>query len=223
MDNSKLSTVYSQNAAKSFKILCFKLLEQAYCSVLNKKMVDRNWDENAITELLVNCLNENPKTIQLYITASTEKRLLSNDTKCIPSKVDSLPRIDIIIGGFEQTEETKERVSYCMEAKNLYNHDFKKKGNSSNTSANAYAERYIRTGIDNILNEHYPCDSLLLGYVLVGNICEAMEKINKILIKSSRTNEVIAPFTEESCTRLVFGLSHHPKGKSIKHCFLLFS
>lgn len=223
MDNFYFSIPIIQGATESFKMICFRLLEQAYQSLLATGVVNRDWEENAITEVLVNCFNENPETKRLCLTAITEKKKTVKDMMYAPSTVDNLPRIDIKLGGFCWDKNYFDRIAYYMEAKNLYGQSFKKTGHSHSTSAKAYAKRYVSTGIDHILSGYYPYNTLLLGYVLVGSIDDAMGRINQNLIKTSRKSESVYLDNMEDFPHLVLGLSRHPDGKSIEHCFLLFS
>lgn len=221
MNEISLERKHIQNAFNSFKALCFRLLDIAYCKVLKNENVDYSWDENAISEALAKYIENNEMATQLHISANLEKRLIAEDSP-VPPRVDNLPRIDIIISGFEWTQN-EHRVKYYMEAKNLYCKNFKKPQNSNCTSAISYVKRYIKTGINNLLCEHYPKDTLLLGYVLIGTINDAIAKVNQDLMNNSRKDENIHLEDREDFPHLTFGLSHHPKGKIIEHCFLLFS
>lgn len=216
-----LNKGYIESADSSFKMICLHLLEIAYCQMLDAHIVTCEWGENAITEMLGNCINGNPEAIQQCITVNVEKRLLNEDWSVTPSFVDDAPRIDIMIGGFSFGPVTS-RVHCYMEAKNLYCLDFIKTGNSSKTSSTYYANRYITTGIDNLLQGHYPSDTLLLGYVLNGNVQEAIDKINLDLTNVARMNEAISMIDSSNFPNLQLGISNHPNGMEIGHCFLLF-
>ena len=220
MNEINLERKHIQNAFNSFKALCFSLLDIAYFKVLKNETVDYSWDENAISEAIAKYIEEDEKATQLHISAKLEKRLFAEKSP-VPPRVDNLPRIDIIISGFEWTQNER-RVKYYMEAKNLYCKNFKKPQNSNCTSANFYVKRYINTGVNNLLSEHYPKDTLLLGYVLIGTIKDAIAKVNQNLMDNSRKDENIHLECRVDFPHLVFGLSHHPKGKIIEHCFLHF-
>lgn len=221
MGNGGLASGYVASAGISFKMICLHLLEMAYCEVCNARIVTCEWDENAISEVLTSSMNANPETIQCYITAIVEKRLLNGDLYSAPSSVDDAPRIDIMIGGFT-SDPNVARTQCYMEAKNLYCQNFVKSGNKSITSSSAYAQRYIDTGIDNLLIRYYPGDTLLLGYVLNGTVQPAIDIINARLANCTRTGETILTTIRPEFPCLVLGLSNHPNGMAIDHCFLQF-
>lgn len=221
MGNSGLSDNYVADAAQSFKMICIGLLDVAYAEIATSGRVTREWQENAISEIVADRMNANPTTIQMHITAIVEKRLLSDDLSQAQPTVDNAPRIDIKIGGFEWSQNEK-RVAYYMEAKNLYSHDFQKTNNTTITQSSAYAKRYIKTGIDHLLCGYYPEEALLLGYVLVGTVHEAVDKVNTHLKEDGRDSEHINLGTSSFFPHLVFGISGHPNGKSVEHCYMAF-
>lgn len=222
MSNIGLASNFVTDASSSFKMLCLSLLDIAYAEVFAAKKVDREWDENAVTEVLVCSMNENPVTISRHITAITEKRLLpENLVDSLPS-VDSAYRIDIKIGGFGWNNNKEYRVEYFMEAKNLYCQSFMKANNTRLTSHTHYVQRYINTGIGNLLDGHYPSDTLLLGYVLVGTVSCAINLLNDYLTKASRNRETISVRQQSYFPHLEMGQSNHPHGMMIEHCFLAF-
>lgn len=217
----RLSNSFVSDASSSFKIVCLELLEAAYTKVLASGVVTREWDENAISEVLVSGINDDSGAISKHITAITEKRLLPKGLANALSSVDDAYRIDIKIGGFGWSKE-EYRTKYFMEAKNLYCNSFTKKGNKCKTSPDKYAQRYINTGIDNLLNGHYPVNTLLLGYVLEGTVHEAVKLLNKHLAKNSRRKEKIVLRKGVVFHHLKFATSKHPEKVSIEHCFLSF-
>ena len=145
MGNSGLSDNYVGDAAQSFKMICIGLLDVAYTEIATSGRVTSEWQENAISEIVADRMNANPTTIQRHITAIVEKRMVSDDLSQAQPVVDNAPRIDIKIGGFEWSSNEK-RVSFYMEAKNLYSQDIKKVNNTTITSSTAYAKRYINSG-----------------------------------------------------------------------------
>lgn len=221
MSNMGLASVYVVDAASSFKMICIGLLNTAYSEVYLSRAVTRDFDENAVTEALVYSINENPATIKMHITAITEKKLLPEGLHNALPTVDDAFRVDIKLGGFGWSRE-EYRTEYYMEAKNLYCQPFKKTGNASITSPGHYAKRYIDTGIDNLLSGHYPSDTLLLGYVLVGTVKEAVNLLNQYLTKRTRSTETIVLQSKEEFPYLQIGMSIHPNGATLEHCFLSF-
>ena len=221
MGNRGLSGNYVTDAAQSFKMICIGLLDVAYTEIAASGKVTNEWQENAISEIIAKTINDNPTAIQRHITVETEKRLVLDDLSLAQPMVDNAPRIDIKIGGFEWRPNEK-RVAYYMEAKNLYGHDFQKLSNTTVTQSSAYAKRYIQTGIDHLLSGYYPVDTLLLGYVLVGTVPEAVDVVNTHLKENGRGSERISLRTITLFPHLVFGTSGHPNGKGVEHCYLVF-
>lgn len=222
MGNMGLSGGFISDAGLSFRIVCLHLLEMAYCEVRTTCSIDRKWTENAISEALKESINKNEETLRMFITAEVEIRQLPVDLSMMPSKVDDAPRIDIKVGGFDTRKETLSRVCYYMEAKNLYASDFQKTGHTGYVSSTYYAKRYISTGIDHLLNGYYPGNTILLGYVLVGTVQVAVDKVNQNLVNNSRGAECISLRVHTEYPTLELGRSIHPNRISLDHCFLLF-
>lgn len=221
MNSMGLASVHVADAASSFKMICIGLLDMAYSELCSAKVITRDFDENAITEALAYCINANPATIKMHITAITEKKLLPEGLQDVLPTVDDAYRIDVKLGGFGWSGE-EYRTEYYMEAKNLYCQSFTKTGNTSITSPGRYAQRYIDTGIDNLLNGHYTSDTLLLGYVLVGTVKEAVDLLNHYLTKRTRGTEMIAPHNYAEFPHIQIGRSLHSNSVTLEHCFLSF-
>ena len=105
---------------------------------------------------------------------------------------------------------------------NLYANDFQKTNHLSYVSSTHYAKRYISTGIDHLLSGYYPENTMLLGYVLVGTVHDAVYKVNQNLVNDSRGTESIKLQVYEEFPALVLGVSAHPNGMGLDHCFLQF-
>ena len=222
MGNVGLNGGFISDAGLSFKMVCLHLLELAYCEVRTTCSIDKDWTENAISEALKKSINDNDETIRMHITAEMEVKQLPENLSAMPSKVDDAPRIDIKVGGFDTGKETSSRVCYNMEAKNLYANDFKKSGHTSVFSSTYYAKRYISTGIDHLLGGYYQVNTILLGYVLVGTVEAAVDKVNQNLENDSRGTESIDLKVDAGYPALVFGASVHSNGMELDHCFLQF-
>ena len=216
-----LGSGFISDAGASFKMVCLHLLEMAYCDVRTTCFIDKDWTENAISEALKKSINDNEEAIWMHITAEVEVRQLPEDLWLMPSKVDDAPRIDIKVGGFD-LGDVPSRLCYYMEAKNLYAGDFRKTGHTSVFSSTHYAKRYISTGIDHLLKGYYSDNTILLGYVLVGTIQSAVDKVNQNIVKDFRNAETINLKVVAEYPALVFGASIHPNGMELEHCFLQF-
>lgn len=222
MGNMGLSGCFISDAGLSFKMVCLHLLEMAYCEARTTCSIDREWTENAISEVLKECINKNNESVRMLITAEVEVRQLPVNLSMIPSKVDDAPRIDLKVGGFDIGKDTPSRVCYYMEAKNLYASGFQKTNHKSYVSSTYYAKRYISTGIEHLLSGYYPDNTILLGYVLVGTVQAAVDKVNQNLVNDSRGTESINLQVQTYYPSLEFGRSSHPNGMQLEHCFLLF-
>jgi len=222
MGNMGLSGGFISDAGLSFKMVCLHLLEMAYCEVRTTCSIDKDWTENAISEALKESINNNEETVRMLVTAEVEVRQLSVDLSMMPPKVDNAPRIDIKVGGFDTGKETPSRVCYYMEAKNLYANDFQKTGHAGSVSSTYYAKRYISTGIEHLLSGYYPENTILLGYVLVGTVQAAVDKVNQNLVNDSRGAESINLQVHTVYPSLEFGTSLHTNGIWLEHCFLQF-
>ena len=185
-------------------------------------IIDKDWTENAISEVLKKGINDHEETIMMHITAEVEVRQLPMSLSLMPTKVDDAPRIDIKVGGFDTRKETTSRVCYYFEAKNLYAYDFRKSGHTSVSSSTNYAKRYITTGINHLLSGYYPSNTILVGYVLVGSVQAAVDKVNRIMINNSRGEESINLQVYAEYPAFVFGASAHTNEIVLEHCFLQF-
>ena len=222
MGNNGLGGGYISDADLSFKMVCLHLLEMAYCEVRTTCTINKDWTENAISEALKKGINDNEETMWMHITAEVEVKQLPTDLSSMPSRVDDAPRIDIKVGGFDTGKEIPSRVCYYMEAKNIYANDFQKTGHTGSVSSTYYAKRYISTGIEHLLSGYYPENTILLGYVLVGTVQAAVYKVNQNLVNDSRGTESIKLQVYEEFPALVLGVSAHPNGMGLDHCFLQF-
>lgn len=221
MDSMGLSGGFVASAGQSFKMICLELLDAAYTEVRAEKVVTQEWEENAISEIIAERMNNNPEAIQRFITVELEKRMIT-EAWCESSvSVNAAPRIDIKIGGFSWNPNLS-RVQCFMEAKNLYGDDFRKANNSTITSSSYYGKRYVLTGINNVLSSHYPGETILLGYVLVGSIQKAVDKVNEQLSLLSRDEERVSMQAQSGFPHLDMGVSRHPNGATMDHYFLLF-
>lgn len=221
MDSMGLSGSFVVNAGQSFKMICLELLDAAYAEVLAEKVVTQEWEENAISEIIAERMNNNPETIQRFITVELEKRLITEDWCETSVSVDAAPRIDFKIGGFNMNPSLS-RVQCFMEAKNLYGYDFQKKKNSTITLSSLYAKRYVITGMDHILRGYYPEEAVLLGYVLAGDVQSVVERVNYQLNQLSRSAERVSVQPRSAFPHLLLGVSSHPGGATIDHYYLLF-
>lgn len=187
-----------------FKERCVTLFIEAYYTSISKKSISLNFDENDITAILHNYIDENPKRLKWSISTNPESHLFDKSVNYTKSFAAKFPRIDMRFVKNWQGVEYK----YFMEAKNL-------KSNNSNSK-----RRYIKTGIDNFLTagSYYNCDGFLVGYILEGAVNDCVEGINKLLKKDKREKEVICKLPGFSIERR---FSNH-NNKELFHLFLNF-
>jgi hypothetical protein len=198
-----LTTSIFLNFQNKFKERCASLFIEAYFSSISSNCISLDFDENDITAILHNYIDENQKRKDWKIFTNLESHQFDkkgNHTKGFAAKFS---RIDMRFSKFWQSEEYK----YYIEAKNLKSND------------SGLKRRYINTGIDNFLagGKYFNCDGFLVGYILEGSVDNCVEGVNKLLRKDNRGNEII----EKTSTFLSIDnhFSKHQE-KEIFHLFL---
>lgn len=183
----------------SFENKCFRLLVYAYQQLnMQKDIKIKTLNENDISELLNKSINESPESISWEITSTTEHKIFNDEQKVEKGFADKQSRIDFKM----QTIYSKKRFYYHIEAKNL-----KEKNRP-------LLKRYIKTGIDNFISKKYH-DGCLVGYLLEGKVVSTISNINKLLVDSSRKNEVLK---KANCDFHYFYYeSNHKEIEIIKH------
>jgi hypothetical protein len=200
---------------------CLALFGEAYLYIRENKKVTIDWDEENISAFFFEYIDKSEKAIALNINISDEHRLFYADILNGKKKAKAASRID-----FRLTTnwlEQKKRLEYYVEAKNLIEDDCNKEGRKSKLNARKSQERYITTGIDNIISGKYPPRSCLVGYVLQGNPNEIVNKINNHLLLKGRATEQLQIFESnienlKSCYH-----SNHTNDHLLNHFLLRFS
>jgi len=188
-----------------FRKRCKTLFIEAYQTSISNKSILLDFDENDITAILHNYIDENPKRKKWKISANREDHLFDKKADQKKGFAAKFPRIDMKYSTFWEGDE----YNYFVEAKNL-------KVNDSDLK-----RRYIKTGIDNFLTDgkYSNCDGFLIGYILDGSIIDCVAGINKLLVKYKRKTEVL-----RSNNFLGFDLfSSNHIIRSLNHIFLLYS
>jgi len=160
-----------------FKKRCTTLFIEAYQTSILNKSISLDFEENDITAIIHNNIDENPKRKKWKIFTNKEDYQFDKKAIQIKGFAAKSARIDMRYSTFWKNEECK----YYAEAKNL-------KANDSGLK-----RRYITTGIDNFLDggKYFDCEGFLVGYILDGTISQCVEGINKLLRKDKRENEII--------------------------------
>lgn len=218
-----ISSNIKQAFVQSFQRKCIELVCFAHEELCANKTIAQDMDEETISTCIYNCVRNNPYTIKLGIHVNIEHRLLPIGYVQTPTLSKQLSRIDFHFEADCWEYRPIVLFEYFMEAKNLYEYNFKKSSNTSETLAKYYYKRYIETGIDHIITGYYPSNTLLLGYVLAGDINPVVDGINSKLSSQNRSSEHLFQVTSlyECNIRGIFS-SNHSVG-CIKHLMLKFT
>lgn len=156
---------------------CIRLLVEAYNQSMTDKLIQLNWEENDITNQLVEYIENNSlKTKNPFIIINFEHNLPNVFAKKTKGFAAKNLRIDLCFATFKSEKEYK----VFFEAKNLKEKD------------SALKRRYIDTGIDNFVTGKYP-SGFLIGYLLEGSVSPTINGINDLLKKDNREKELLYP------------------------------
>jgi hypothetical protein len=199
-----LYTTIFLNFQNKFEERCITLFTEAYNTSISNQSIALSFDENDITAILHNYINENPKRKKWLISTDAENHQFDNTV--IPEKgfAAKFSRIDM---RFTTFWNNKNEYTYYVEAKNIKSKD------------SGLKRRYINTGIDNFLvgGKYNQCDGLLAGYILEGKTDDCISGVNKLLKKDKReTEEVFFNIKENNYQ------SNH-KERNLKHLFFDFA
>lgn len=199
-----LSPTIFHNFQNKFRERCITLFIEAYYTSIANNVITLNFEENDITSILHNYIDENPKRIKWDITTNTENFIFDKSVEYSKGFASKFSRIDL---RFVQRWKREFEYKYYIEAKNLKSND------------SALKRRYIETGIDNFLpkGKYYHCDGFLVGYILEGTVENCREGINKLLKKDNRDKEEI--YKAGSFLSIENHFSKHAE-KEIFHLFL---
>lgn len=218
-----ISSNIKQAFVDSFQQNCIALVCQAHDVLYANLVINQDMDEETISTCIYDCIRNNKYTINQGIHVNIEHRLLPNGYVQNPTPSKQLNRIDFHFEADCWEHSPVVRYEYFMEAKNLYEHNFRKSSNTSDTQANSYFKRYIETGIEHIIKGDYPSNAVILGYVLVGAINPVVDGINSELSSQNRNSEHLfhIPSLYECNIRGTFS-SNHSVGR-IDHLMLKFA
>lgn len=171
-----LNQIIFKKFRNAFENKCFRLIIDAYQTSLSKEEIRLDWNENDISFVLYEKIEDNPRRIEKYkIHISPEFRILK---KALKTKgfADKLPRVDLRMSHFA----IKKEIKYFFEAKRLKEKDSKLK------------RAYINEGMDRFISKKYP-SGCMLGYLLEGNTEETVKGINFLLENGNRKTEILKP------------------------------
>jgi len=198
-----LNTIIYEKFRSAFEQKCFDLIIDAYQTSITEKVIQLDWNENDISQELLEKLDSNPKRLHWSIFATREYHL-SNKVDKHKGFADKLPRIDLKMSNINLGIESK----YFFEAKRL-------KENDSNLKRS-----YIDEGMDRFTSKKYP-SGCMLGYLLQGNVNETVKGINSLLVKDKRNTETLTS-TPNELYKTYFESEHTEIGV-LKHLILDFT
>ena len=209
-----ISNTIQQKFIAAFHQNCIQLVCMAHDELLRLGTVNREMIEDTVSMCIYKCINFDSLPAEYCgIHGDVQHMLPKDDYVQNPIPANLLERIDFHYEADCLESGSRTRYQFFMEAKNLYEYNFKKLKNTSKTIAVSYYKRYINTGIDHVLTDYYPShDTLLLGYVLVGKIAPCVDGINKQLDVLNRTKEHLTPDLTITANNIEMYLSNHPKG-----------
>lgn len=218
-----VSSDIKQAFVLSFQHNCITLVCQAHDALCGCHAITQDMDEETISACIYESVMKNQYTMEQGIHVDIEHRLLTVGYIQTPKPSKQLSRIDFHFEADCWELTSFARFNFFMEAKNLYEYDFRKSSNKSTTRAKYYFTRYIETGIDHIINGDYPSNSIILGYVLVGDINPVVDGINSELSFQNRSSEHLFNVSS-SCECNIRGTfsSNHPLVR-IDHLMLKFT
>lgn len=205
----------------SFRTNCLILIGEAYKWLKETKSITVDWSEETISANIFTHIDESEKAIAWNINVSDECRLYHQAILNNKKSAKSASRIDLKLST-NWIEATK-RVSYFVEAKNLIENNCTKQGRKTKLNANKIQERYIATGVDQLVSGEYPSNGCMLGYILEGTTIGIVQSVNEILLKATRDKETLKkielniPHLDEAY------ISAHLNDYVLHHYFLQFS
>lgn len=170
-----------------FEQRCIELLEWACVTLKHEKRINADWGEENITANLYVLIHNSQQSVEYDIHPECEHPFFSPDILDNKKKAKSANKIDLAF----QHNWSGRRFMFYVEAKNLIENDVRKTGRKTKTRAANVIERYIETGIDHYLNQHYPL-GCLLGYVLNGTVGGVVNAINARLTYKNRSSDILS-------------------------------
>lgn len=195
------------NAKKSFITSCHFLIIDAYRSLESGKY-SADWEEETFSAILKNEIEKicDEKQLPYHITREYVQDtfdILQGSVKAKRAK-----KIDIVFASFIVAK----KLIYGIEAKILVENDIKTRKFSSLNS------EYIYEGINRYVNGIYKIDGCMIGYVVEGEPDNIVIKINNLLRKYNRIEELIGSKFSLNGFNYCYNSSH--SGLTLSH-FLL--
>ena len=199
---------------------CLGLLVDSYRKLLESGTMNIDWEEEKISMELIQYMKIANEERGLTIHIVPEPRLYSKEIYDSGLKPKESPRIDLQLLSFNSSLE----LVYNMEAKNLAEIDWKKSTGAS-VKSSYLTGRYIKTGIENFVNNRYG-NGCLVGYVLNGEPHKVADNINALLKTEGRDAEKLYLSTAIEGYNFCFQSQHKRKKNGLSfhlpHIFLKF-
>lgn len=202
----------------AFMKKCIVLIGRAYGNLCSYGVVNRDMDENTVSENLRRLMSWDQFSSSNGILVTREQPIDNGCLLTSTQTADVLPRIDF---QFQKSWSNMHTFVFFMEAKNLYANDFIKTDNRNKTSAKASHKRYVKKGISHILTGYYPSTTCMLGYVLEGTINDAVNGVNAQIASVLSPKEILTP-SQTSYPTLSAYVSTHSQDRTIFHLMLQF-
>ncbi|WP_250720673.1 hypothetical protein [Bacteroides fragilis] len=204
---------------QGFEWKCINLLIDAYTYVNSSDSINIDCEEEYISAVLFDYIDNCQQAINWKIDITPEYRLYKNDVLKKMKSAKTAPRIDFRLCGWSNNS----KLTYFVEAKNLIEIDSYKSNRKSKIPANKLHIRYIETGIDNYLSGQYPSNGCLVGYILQGKTENIVSMLNTCLCNLSRKPEILQLQSLEQINFKPYYISSHNNVSSIKHLMFDFT
>lgn len=204
---------------QGFEWKCINLLIDAYTYVNSSNNINIDCEEEYISAVLFDYIDNCQQAINWKIDITPEYRLYKNDVLKKVKSAKTAPRIDFRLCGWSNNS----KLTYFVEAKNLIEIDSYKSNRKSKIPANKLHIRYIETGIDNYLSGQYPSNGCLVGYILQGKTENIVSMLNTCLCNLSRKPEILQLQSLEQINFKPYYISSHNNVSSIKHLMFDFT
>lgn len=204
---------------QGFEWRCINLLIDAYTYVNSNNNINIDCEEEYISAVLFDYIDDCQLAINWKIDITPEYRLYKDNVLKKAKSAKTAPRIDFRLCGWSNNS----KLTYFVEAKNLIEIDSYKSNRKSKIPANKLHIRYIETGVDNYLSGQYPSDGCLVGYILQGKTENIVSMINTCLCNLNRKSEILQLQSLEQINFEPYYISSHNNFSSIKHLMFDFS
>ena len=219
MSKGTLDVSIVNSFKQEFEWRCLSLLVDAYTFVNSSNSVNIDCEEEYVSAVLFDYIDNCQQAINWKIDITPEYRLYKDDILRKVKSTKEAPRIDFRLCGWTANS----KLTYFVEAKNLIEIDSYKSKRKSKISANNLHIRYIETGIDNYLSGKYPSNGCLIGYILQGKTENIVSMLNTCLCNSNRKSEVLQPQALDLIRFNSYYISSHSRLPFVKHLMFDFT